>query len=377
MYLLTTNESVHTGVVVGKEITNTFYNQSYNKSYYFGCSTGGRQGWKEAQAFPDDFDGIVAGDPAIAFDNLTSWSGSFYTITGASNSSNFIPFSLWEVIHQDILNQCDGLDGAVDGIIETAIQCNYRPESLVCAPNATNQSSCLTGEQAETVRLIFSPLYGEDGSLVFPRMNPGSELLAALIYYSGVPIYLSYDWFQYAVYNDPSWDPATLNVKDYSYAWNLNPADINTWSGDLSAFSSRGSKILTYHGQQDFAITSEISEQYYDFVSRTMELPATDLDDFYRFFRISGMGHCEGGPGAWNIGQSATGVVELDPDKNVLLAMVRWVEDGVAPETITGTKFVNDIPTEGVAFERRHCRYPLRNMCVGGNSTDVDDWECV
>lgn len=113
--------SMHTGVVVGKEITSLFYKQNFTKSYYLGCSTGGRQGMKSAQMFPADFDGIVAGAPAFDFNNLDSWSGWLGVITGFDNtSSGFVDENLWGVVHDEILAQCDGLDGAIDGYVPPA-----------------------------------------------------------------------------------------------------------------------------------------------------------------------------------------------------------------------------------------------------------------
>ncbi|KAJ9156239.1 Carboxylic ester hydrolase [Pleurostoma richardsiae] len=370
--------AMHTGVVVGKQISSAFYAAEHTKSYYLGCSTGGRQGFKAAQAFPEDFDGIVAGAPAISFNNLTSWSGHFYLLTGAPGSSSFVSSDLWSVIHDDIIKQCDGIDGYVDGIIEDPRLCDYRPESLICA--AGSNSSCLTGTQAETVRAIFSPLYGVNGSLVYPRMQPGSELTgASALLYSGTPFIYTVDWFRYAIYNDPSWDPATLGPADYAEAAAKNLFNIETWEGDLSAVKDRGTKILHYHGLQDGIISSENSPRYYDHVARTMNLPTSALDDFYRFFRISGMGHCGGGPGATFIGNQMASNATLDPDGNVLMAMVRWVEEGIAPETVTGTAYVNGTKDSGqVAFTRRHCKYPLRNTYSGkGDPTSPDSWDCI
>lgn len=109
-----------------------------------------------------------------------------------------------------------------------------------------------------------------------------------------------------------------------------------------------------------------------------MNLTSHAMDDFYRFFRISGMGHCSGGPGAWNIGQTTKGFSYGDVEDNVLLRMVAWVEQGAAPEYVTGTKFVNDTASLGVAFKRKHCKYPARNTYVGpGNYTDPEAWKCV
>lgn len=139
--------ALHTGVVVGKEITKSFYKRGYTKSYYLGCSSGGRQGLKEAQDFPDDFDGIVAGDPAISFNNLTSWSCHFLPLTGVEGSPTFVPLDMWSTIHQDILNQCDELDGVRDGVIESPDLCNYVPDSLLCVQGQT--SDCLSATQVE------------------------------------------------------------------------------------------------------------------------------------------------------------------------------------------------------------------------------------
>ena len=177
---------LHTITVAGKKLINLFYDKGYRKSYFLGCSLGGRQGIKAAEMFPSDFDGIVAGSPALDFNNLQSWRARFFTITGRANSSNFISKGLWTgLIHDEVLIQCDGLDGVMDGIIEDPNRCNFRPEGLICTKNKT--TSCLTSSQAAMVREIFSPFYGEDGKLIYPGMQPGSEILAATNLYAGKP----------------------------------------------------------------------------------------------------------------------------------------------------------------------------------------------
>ncbi|KAG7286886.1 hypothetical protein NEMBOFW57_009204 [Staphylotrichum longicolle] len=148
-------------------------------------------------------------------------------------------------------------------------------------------------------------------------------------------------------------DPATLGPADYAFSGALNPSNIRTWSGDLNAVKARGAKILHYHGQQDQIITSEISPRYYNYVAATMNLPSSALDGFYRFFHISGIGHCSGGP-------------------------VRWVEQDKAPDSILGTAFVNGAAGGQVAFRRRHYKYPLRNTYTGnGNPNDPGSWKCI
>lgn len=136
--------------------------------------------------FPDDFDGIVAGSPALDFNNLQSWRASFFIITGSATSSNFISEAMWTtLIHNEVLKQCDGLDGAIDGIIEDPNLCHFNPEALLCTKN--NSTDCLTPAQVAIVRTIFSPFYGENGSLIYPAMQPGSEILASQNLYSGKP----------------------------------------------------------------------------------------------------------------------------------------------------------------------------------------------
>ncbi|KAF2736301.1 tannase and feruloyl esterase [Polyplosphaeria fusca] len=367
--------SLHTGVVVGKQISKTFYGKDHSKSYYLGCSTGGRQGFKEAQDFPEDFDGIVAGAPAVAFNNLSSWSGVFYTYTGPPTAATYVPTNLWPVIHADILKQCDSIDGYADGILEDPSLCKYDPTGLTC--KSGQSSNCLTATQVNTVKKIFSPVYTDDGSLVYPRMQPGSEIVASFVYYNGQPFPYTEDWYRYAIYNDPTWDPATLDSDDMEYAARKNPSNIETWKGDLSAVKKRGTKIIHYHGLMDAIISSENSPRYYEHVSKTMGLSPQQLDSFYRFFRISGMGHCAGGDGAHAIGQSRSEVNSLDPSQNVLQAMVQWVEKGVAPETIVGTRWVDDTQSLGVDYQRAHCKYPKRNVYNGGDPKKIGSWKCV
>ena len=146
--------------------------------------------------FPGDFDGIVAGSPALDFNNLQSWRARFFPITGPARSPNFISAATWTtLIHKEVLSQCDGLDGAIDGIIEDPNLCNFRPESLLCKKNTS--INCLTSTQVEEIRDIFSPFYGENGNLIYPAMQPGSEILAAGNLYAGKP-------FSYSEVKTPS-----------------------------------------------------------------------------------------------------------------------------------------------------------------------------
>jgi len=172
-------------VAAGKDLVKSFYSKPQTKSYYIGCSTGGRQGMKSAQDYPEDFDGILAGAPAIAFNNLTSWQGYPLTLTGPNTSSGLISEAMWDAIHNEILDQCDKLDGAKDGIIEDPDLCQVRAEALICGKQ--NTTNCLSPAQVDVVNKIYTDLYGPSGSLIFPRKNPGSELGDYALYYAGQP----------------------------------------------------------------------------------------------------------------------------------------------------------------------------------------------
>lgn len=146
--------------------------------------------------WPDDYDGIIVGAPGENFNNMISWVLSFYLKTGDSSSPDFISAETWTgLIHNEIMKQCDGLDGVEDDIIEDPNVCDFRPEELICEGNSTE--GCLTGRQVRMVRAIFSPLYGSMGELVFPAMQPGSEPMAVNKLYTGVP-------YDYAIVSPPS-----------------------------------------------------------------------------------------------------------------------------------------------------------------------------
>ncbi|KAL8401160.1 hypothetical protein RB596_008088 [Gaeumannomyces avenae] len=344
--------ALHTGTSAAKSLVEAFYGTAPARSYYIGCSLGGRMGISAAERFPDDYDGIVAGAPAVDFNNLYGSRANFFTITGAPGSPDYIPIDTWtSVIHPEVLRQCDGIDGVVDGIIEVPSKCHFDPSVLLCA----GQYGCLSAAQVKQVQQIYAPYTYPDGSLIFPRMNPGMELRAVDGLLAGKPFSPSVEWFRYAVLNNPNWDPATYTVDDVGLAEQLQPS-IKTYPQTLPF---RG-KLLVYHGGQDQQITSFNTERFWDMA---------DLGDA-RFFRISGMDHCGGGPGAWVLGQGGNAAGVFDPESNVLAAVVRWVENGTAPETITGTKYVADDPSRGIDFQRAHCRYPLEQTYTGSG------WEC-
>jgi feruloyl esterase len=344
---------LHSTVIVGKKLVKQFYKQDYSKSYFLGCSQGGRQGINSANKYPNDFDGIIAGAPALDFNNLISWRASFYPITLDLKGKDFIKPTTWAgLIHDEVLKQCDSLDGVKDGIIEYPDLCQFDPSPLLCHDGSNKE--CLTFHQIEQVRRIFKPLTYSDGKEIYPGMQPGSEARAPDRLYAGKPFSDSQDWFRYVIWSDPAWSPASFTVnRDAREAETRNPFDIRTFPSDLNAYKSKGGKVFMYHGMQDQQITSFVTSKWYDHLLKSQSID--QLDDHIRYFRISGMFHCASGPGAWMIGQGLSDI-PFDRSRNVLAAVVDWVEQGIAPETIEGTKYVEDNNMLGTSFTRKHCR---------------------
>ncbi|KAL1595991.1 hypothetical protein SLS60_009682 [Paraconiothyrium brasiliense] len=258
--------------------------------------------------------------------------------------------------------------------------CHPQYERLICGENANDTTKCLTGAQAAKVRALYEPFYGDNGTLLYPRLQPGTEITSFGTYFSGTLSSLFSDWFKYAVY-DPSFDARTLDRNDLTFAAAHDPFNISTYDPDLSAFERKGGKLLTLHGLEDNIIPAEISTLYYHRVAETMSRSPSALDVFYRYFRVSGLSHCALGTGAYSVGMYSFGRVdnalEQDPDDNVLARIVAWVERGEAPEYIRGTAFVGGSPASGIAYKRKHCKYPLRNVYIGkGNYTEENGWRC-
>lgn len=365
----------HAAVVAGKQVVKTNFGQAANYNYMIGCSNGGRQALQSAQMFPDDFDGIISGSATSDFNHHMDWSGRMYVLTGADSSdSKYLTYDDWVIVHNEVLRQCDEpLDGVADGIIEDSTICDFNATTLTCTDGQTD--NCLTFEQTSTVWNVFSQLYDPDGNLMYPRLAPGAELYSSTNgVLHGVQGHVT-DWFGDGVWNNSDWQPSSLSQTDYTKADDTDVlhGNVSSFKSDLSAFQAAGKKLIMYHGLMDPAVSAEASQRYYLNVARDMGLDHTGLDEFLRLFRISGMYHCTGGIGAWAFGQNGNAKNASD---NVIWDIVNWVEKDQAPDTMTGTKWVNDDPSQGVEIERAHCRFPYRTTFQGGNPNVTDSWSC-
>ncbi|KAK7052665.1 carboxylic ester hydrolase [Favolaschia claudopus] len=359
--------AVHAEAVVGKQLVRAYYSKPHSHSYFIGCSSGGRQGLQAALKYPADFDGIVAGAGATDFNNLMGWSGMLGHYVGATSpdvpvtsSPAFLPSETWEVVSREILKQCDVLDGVEDGIISEPDDCDFKLDAILCSGNQTS-TACLTPPQADAVRKIYSPLVDAKGNLLYPRYSPGAEAdpFAATVF-GGLFSALAADWYRYAVLNVTSYDFTDWSVEDVLRMDAVNPGGVATFDGDLSAFRERGGKFLAYHGRRDPLISSTNSKRVYDLIANTLPpSPNTKipLDDFYRLFLIPGMGHCFGGIGPTSV-VPGTSLVN-DAEHNILLAMVKWVEEGEAPDVIVG---VGEGNGTSAMTERSFCRYPMKGV---------------
>ncbi|KAF7289851.1 Carboxylic ester hydrolase [Mycena indigotica] len=340
--------AVHVEAVVGKHIVEAYYQRPHSKSYYLGCSTGGRQGTQAALKYPQDYDGIVAGAPALNFNHLIYWSG----ITARRLTSANIPLKTWQnLVSPEILKQCDGLDGVMDGIITEPDDCKFDPQVLLCRED--NTAHCLTQLQVEVLRELYSPLVVQ-GRLVCPRLDPGAESdPQSFSLLTGEAPYYTADWLRYAVFNDTEFDLQRLDEAHLRVIDHIDPGGISTFNGDLSAFRNRGGKFITYHGRMDPIVVSGNSKRFHELVSQTMGNP----DDFFRLFLIPGMGHCFGGPGATKFGHHGLTPGRNNSEHNILSAIVEWVEGGVAPSSFVG------VGDRGQT--RRHCLYPRQSVWNG------------
>ena len=338
--------SEHETTVKAKAVVTAFYGGAPQRSYWNGCSTGGRQALKEAQMFPDDFDGIIAGAPG----NRTAmglWIGQALLKDPASH----IPAAKYPLIHKAAVAACDSTDGLKDGLISDPTRCKFDPGVLLCKDG--DAADCLTAPQVEAARKVYGP--GKNprtGKVLFGTLAPGSELGWAVMGAGPEPYAPILEQARYVVYQDPSWDWRTFDFdKDNDRFERPEYLIMNATDPHLDKFAAHGGKLLMYHGWADQNVSPYMTVDYFQHVREAMGAAKTDSS--VRLFMAPGMAHCSGGEGPNTFDKLGT----LD----------RWVEDGKAPASIIASH------SSGGKVDRTRPLCPYPQMAVYKGSGSIDD----
>ena len=341
--------SEHEMTVKAKSIINTFYGNAPTRSYFNGCSTGGRQALTEASRFPDDFDGIIAGaaaNPKTHLDTWRIWMG----LQTMKDPATRIPTEKYPAIHQAVLTACDALDGLKDGLIDDPTRCHFDARVLAC--QEADGPGCLTPKQVQSVNTILGPAKSpRTGEVIFPSYQPGSELQWGRLIGGPDPYDTALDQFR-MVFNDPKWDWRTFDVDrdlakaEQSLKGLLTAIDPQS----ISAFVGRGGKLLTYHGWSDQDIAPLASVNFYKSVTSAVGDPKASSS--LRLFMVPGMGHCGGGEGPNTF--------------DMMPSLEQWVEKGQAPTRVVASRSTNG----KVDRTRPLCAYPQVARYTGTGSTD-------
>lgn len=309
--------AVHETTVKGKVLTTAYYGGGPKLSYWDGCSSGGKQGLKEVQMFPADYDGVIAGAPANNWMRLQVQSMVASLANNPKGSKPVLGPAQISLLHKAVLEQCDALDGLKDGQIADPRLCRFKASSLICKPGQ-DAANCLTSEQAAAADKIYAPVRNpKTNELIYPGFAPGSEEQWPIVVLT--PWTVGLDNFGLA-HNDPKWDQYSFDpVADLAVAEKWDPG-ISATNPDISAFKARGGKLIQYHGWSDGLISTENSYNYYEsVVSRQGGINQTQA--FYRLFLVPAMGHCGGAYGVdW------------------ITALEQWVEGGHAPDQLLGKR---------------------------------------
>lgn len=385
----------HVTTVAAKVIIDAFYQRGPDYSYFYGCSQGGHHALMEAQRYPDDYDGIIAGSygaidwNAQMFSEL--WTGLNSTEKGPAYD---LPQTQLNLLTKAVVAQCGRNDGglASDPYLNDPRDCHFDPAVLQCSVGQ-DPSTCLTAAQIQAVQAIYrGPSDPKTHRQIYPGFPRGSEMFwrEVLVGNPNAPGGSSASFFKDGVFAGQSgFSYSSINFSsDVALTDNKPAGSGKTWAQaldadnpDLRAFEQHGGKLLMYHGFADPFVDPYASIDYYTAVIGAVghgEAAVKQTQSFARLFMAPGMTHCGGGPGA-NVfnGPDNLGGPE-DPDHDVFLALRQWVENGVAPKRVIATKFVNDNPADGVAFTRPMCPYPQHAVYRGaGDTTDAANFVCV
>ena len=373
--------AIHEMTMFGKASITSFYGNAPQHAYFAACSNGGRQALMEAQRYPQDYDGILAGAPANWWTHLLT-SAIFDAQATTLDPDSYIPASKIPAISSAVLAACDTKDGVKDGVLNDPRQCHFDPAVMLCKQG--NSDSCLTQPQVTALKKLYEGGRDSAGKQIFPGFVPGGEAGdggwttwitgdapgKALLFAFGS------GYFSNMVYSQADWDykkaklDDALAASDQKFAAILNSTDPN-----MKAFQSRGGKLVIYHGWNDAAISPLSAINYYDSVVKTMGQSASD--SFVRLYMVPGLQHCAGGPGADVFGQVGIHTAN-DPQHDMYLAVQNWVEKETAPSAIIAAKLDGQGPNAKVTMTRPLCAYPQSAKYKGtGDPNDAANFTCA
>jgi len=354
--------SVHEMTLKSKAIIAAFYENAPRYSYWNGCSTGGRQGLMEAQRYPADFDGMLAGAPANPRSGLTT-EEMVIGLAALKDPAGYIPKSKYSLIHEAVLEKCDALDGLKDGLIQNPLKCKFEPEVLKC--QGADGPSCLTAPQVATLHAVFDPvIHPTTKQLIYPGQSPGAETGLQVMAGGPEPFGPSLDQFRYVVHKDAKWDWHTFDLaSDATANEKLSDGLLNANDPNLGPYLSHG-KLILYHGWSDPNVPAENTVNYYNKAVDALGGTAKTQDSM-RLYMVPGMGHCSNGEGPNTF--------------DMLSALEQWVEKGQAPGAIVATKFkTNGNPASGIERTRPLCAYPQVAKYKGsGSIDDATNFSCA
>ena len=369
--------ATHEMTVAAKTLVRRFYGKAPRRSYFDGCSNGGRQAMREAQQFPNDYDGILAGSAAMNWTRAIAATVSYFQ-AGILPSGAKISAAKLGVAQRGAIAACDRLDGLADGLISDPQRCNWRPAALICRPGQ-EPAACLTAEEAAALDKVRSPINDpRTGAFLYDGLVPGGEALSRnMIDLNRVTA----NFYRYMVLGDANWTPdagtdvfALLAKSEQAGSPGTR---INSMNPDLSAFRARGGKLIQYHGWSDPSFGPVDAARYY--VDVVDAQPGGDkqarTESFYRLFMAPGMAHCYGGQGPVNFGALDHHPAPLlDADHDILEALDRWVEKGIAPKQIIATEFTDD---GKVKRQMPICTYPKVAIYTGGDIDRPESFSCT
>ena len=375
--------AIHEVAVRAKLILSAFYGRKATHAYFSSFSNGGRQGLMEAQRYPEDYDGIIAGAPVIDYTHLFAGFASIDFIWLRAKGGYFPPSKL-PAIQAAALAACDRIDGIEDGVIDDPRRCTFDPSALLCQGAETDQ--CLTQPQLAALRTIYKGQVLADGTTLH-GYSPGAETGSGNWSWSGwitgsfMPgspqgdtgfHEFAYGYFGSFVFENPKWNFHTFDPdRDVQVADKKLASILNATDPDLSKFAAHGGKLILYHGWDDQGIQPLATVDYYEQVRDTIGQKATA--DSVRLFMVPGMMHGFGGPGPNSFGQFAAGAG--DPNTKIGAALQRWVEEGIAPERIIATKRKAN---GDVARTRPLCAFPnVAHYRGAGSTDDAASFDCA